>query len=48
MIDREPDDFLTRHKRVITIVFFVVAVLATALAWAGESFRSLLRFVPSL
>jgi hypothetical protein len=36
------DGFIDRHKRLLTVVFWVIAVVATAMAWAGKSFREVL------
>ena len=39
------DSYFSRHKRIIGILFCVVAVLVTTLAWAGVSLRDVLAVV---
>jgi len=40
------DGFIDRHKRLLAIVFWVIAVVATGMAWAGKSFRDVLEALP--
>jgi hypothetical protein len=42
----ERDDFIGRHRRAIGIVLCVVAIVATAFAWAGLSLREALAALP--
>lgn len=39
---RDIDDNTGRHRRMITLVFGVLAILVTALAWSGLSLKDLL------
>jgi hypothetical protein len=40
------DGFIDRHKRLLAVVFWMMAVLATALAWTGMSLRDMLAALP--
>jgi hypothetical protein len=36
------DDHAGRHRRIFTVLFWVVAVMGTAFAWSGVSLKEVL------